>query len=348
MKGTRFLRAALSGAKAYVPGEQMKGIRIKLNTNESPYPPTPRAILAAANSAGNLMRYPKPGADDAATAAADVWGVDPGNVLVGNGSDEILRLVFQAYVDPGDEVLWSSPTYTLYDVLAAFAGARIVDIPRDGEFRLRTADVMARAAKLTIIASPNSPTGTVTPLADIEKIAATGRLLLIDEAYADFAGATAMGLIRRYDNIIVARTLSKSYALAGLRTGFAVAAPPLIAELHTFRDAYNVGMLANAGAAAALKDQEYALDLRGRILATRSRLESGLRNLGWKVYPTGANFVFAEPPGGDAGTVYEFLRDRGILVRWFPNDFRIAAGVRITVGTDAEIEELLRALEERK
>lgn len=343
---TRFIRPLIDRSPAYTPGEQRAGKLIKLNTNECPYTPSPRVVEAVTAAAQRLMRYPEPDADRACEALARKLGVPRACVLAANGSDETLRLVFQAYVDPGESVAWSTPTYTLYQVLANFAGARVVDVPRRADFTVPVAELAEVRAKLTILCTPNSPTGTVTPFAELEQLARTGRLLLVDEAYADFTGHTAVELTQKYDNVIVARTLSKSYALAGLRVGFAVAHPSLIDELRKLKDSYNVSMCANYGAAAALEDDAYAVDLQRRIVATRERLMAGLQKLGWKVHPTGSNFVFAEPRDRKGRAVHDFLSAAGILVRCFPDDPRTAAGIRITVGTDAEIDRLLEVLGE--
>lgn len=348
---SRFLRAALAAAPPYVPGEQIESQIVKLNTNECPYPPSPRALDAIAKASSRLNRYPRPDADNARAALARTLGVTPDEVFVANGSDETLRLAFQAFVDPGAAVAWSTPTYTLYAVLAGFAEARILDVPRrddwsiDVDALLAARDANGAAPALTIVASPNSPTGTVTPLDDLERLARSGRLILVDEAYADFAGVTAASLVRRYDNVIVARTLSKSYSLAGLRVGFAVAHPDLIDAFRLLKDSYNVSMTADAGAAAALDDADYARELVAKVLATRTRLVAALEAKGWKVSPSGANFVFAVPPAGDGEGVYRRLKDAGVLVRWFGSDPRTAPGVRITIGTDAEIDRLLQEIE---
>jgi histidinol-phosphate aminotransferase len=342
---SRFLRPSLASAPPYVPGEQITGMNVKLNTNESPYPPSPRVAEAIAAAAARLNRYPRPDADAARFALANRLGLGPDEVFVGNGSDEILRMAFTAWVEPGATVAWSTPTYTLYAILAGFAGAEIVDVPRAADFSVPIKELAAVDASLTIIANPNSPTGTVTPIEEIERLAASCRLLLVDEAYADFAGWSAAALVRRFENLVVARTLSKSYALAGLRVGFACAAPGLIADLRRLKDSYNVGLLADAGAAAAIEDEAHTAGLVNRILETRARLEAGLRRLGWTVQPSGANFVFALPPDRNGRGAYERLRERGVLVRWLPGEKRVEEGVRITVGTDAEIERLLKEIE---
>lgn len=348
---SRFLRAALATVPPYLPGEQVETEVVKLNTNECPYPPSPRALEAIARASSRINRYPRPDADNARAAMARSLGVTPDEVFVANGSDETLRLAFQAFVDPGATVAWSTPTYSLYAVLAGFAEARIVDVPRRDDWSIdidalaavRGAD--GKPAALTIVASPNSPTGTVTPLEDLERLVRAGGLVLVDEAYADFAGVTAASLVRRYDNLLVARTLSKSYSLAGLRVGFAVAHPDLIAAFRLLKDSYNVSMTADAGAAAAIDDAEYARDLVDRVLATRGRLVAALEARGWRVSPSGANFVFAVPPDRDGERVYRRLKEAGVLVRWFGSDPRTAPGIRITVGTDAEIDRLLQEIE---
>jgi histidinol-phosphate aminotransferase len=346
---TSFLRPQLREAPPYVPGEQLTGPIIKLNTNECPYPPSPAAIAAIEAASARLMRYPPPDADDARRALAKRMNVTEDEVFVANGSDETLRLCFQAYVDPGETVAWSTPTYTLYEVLANFAAARIVDVPRLESFEVDVDGLIAAQTKMTIVATPNSPTGMVTPVRDLERLAEglerAGGLLVIDEAYADFAEVTAVSLIRRFSNVIVARTLSKSYALAGLRVGFALSSRGIISEFRLLKDSYNVGVLGNAGAAAALDDEAYAAELRRKVVATRRRLAERLGALGWRVYPSGANFLFAEPSNGNGQAIYERLRAAGIIVRWFGSDPRTARGVRITIGTDDEIDRFLEAVE---
>ena len=343
---SRYLRPHLAAAPPYVPGEQLTRPVIKLNTNECPYPPSSAVIAAVQEVAPRLMRYPRPDADNARRAFAETAGLPENMVFVGNGSDEILRIAFQAYVAPGDRVAWSTPTYTLYEILANFAEAKIIDVPRaEADFAVNIRQLGSVGAKLTILATPNSPTGTVTPLDEIETLLSFGGLVLVDEAYADFQGTSAMDLVRRHDNLIVVRTLSKSYALAGLRVGFAVASPDLIADFQKLKDSYNVSLLADAGAAAALRDVDYAVALRQKVVSTRSRLEKRLTELGFMVHKSGANFIFAVPPDKNGRRVYDFLRKENIIVRWFETDPRISEGIRITVGPDDEIDRLLEVIE---
>lgn len=341
---SRFLRPHLAHAQEYVPGEQWTGAIVKLNTNESPYDPSPRVAEAVARVAGRLMRYPPADAKDAREAFARKFNLPPEMIFVSNGSDEILRIAFQAYIAPDDRVAWSTPTYTLYEVLAHFAAARVIDVPRDDDFRIPVKQLGSVGAKLTIIANPNSPTGTVTPTEDIETLASFGGLIVIDEAYADFAGVTAIDLTRKFDNIIVIRTLSKSYALAGLRVGFAVAHPDIIADFMRLKDSYNVSVMANAGAAAALEDEDHARMIRGKTIATRDRVSARLGEIGFRVYPSGTNFLFMIPPDKNGKRLYENLRDRGILVRWFESVPRISEGIRVTIGTDGEMDKFMEAV----
>lgn len=339
-----FLLPHLAKAEPYHPGEQWTGATIKLNTNESPYPPSPRVFEAIEKAAGRLNRYPQADADDARAALAKNRNLPVNHIFVGNGSDEVLRMVFQAYVAPGDRVAWSTPTYTLYEVLAGFADARVIDVPRNEAFEIPIRQLASVAAKLTLIANPNAPTGTLTPLEDLRLIAESGNLLLIDEAYADFAGTTATELVKEFENVIVVRTLSKSYGLAGLRVGFAIACPAIIDDFMRLKDSYNVSMIGNAAAAAAIADDAHVREITRKIVATRTRLEKRLTELGFLVHKSGTNFVFAVPPSRDGRRLYETLRDQGILVRWFKDDPRISVGVRITVGTDDEIDRLLEVI----
>lgn len=342
---TRFLRKHLAACEAYEPGEQKADLLVKLNTNESPYPPSTRVLTEITSAASRLMRYPSPTAEKARAAAARRFGTAPGNVFVGNGSDEILRLIFQAYLEPGDSVVCPVPTYTLYEVLLRFAQTEFIPVARADDFHVDIEKTAAAGGKVTVVATPNSPTGTVTPVDDLRALAErVPGVLLIDEAYADYSTTSALGLVNEFDNVIVARTLSKSYSLAGLRVGFAIASEGIIADLLRIKDSYNVSLLGDAGAAAALEDVGHFESNRDRILATRIRLEEELRLIGWNVLPSGANFIFAFPPANDGRKVYEFLRERGVLVRWFDYDPRISGGVRISVGTDEEIDKLLEVV----
>ena len=344
---SRRLRPVVEGMHGYVPGEQPRGgSAIKLNTNENPYPPSPRVVRAISDATGaDLRLYPDPNATALREAAARVYGLTPEHVLVGNGSDELLTMLMRAAVGPDDVVVYPEPTYSLYDTLVTIQEARSLTIPFPGDFTLPPA-LADTEGRLLIICNPNSPSGTFTPLSVIEELVA-GRdgLVVVDEAYVDFAPASALPLLARYENLIVLRTLSKSFSLAGMRIGLAFGAPDLLAEIAKVKDSYNVSRLAIAAGVAALEDYAWMEGNVARIVATRARLTAELGGRGYAVLPSGANFVFARRAGQDQAPIQARLRERGILVRHFATP-RLADGLRISVGTDEEIDRLLAALTE--
>jgi histidinol-phosphate aminotransferase len=330
----------------YVPGEQPAPGRrvVKLNTNENPYPPS-RAVLDALRAAvdGGVRLYPDPEARALREQASALYGMPLDHVMVGNGSDELLALLLRAAVDPGDRVALPVPTYSLYETLVAVQGGEAVRVEFPDDWSLPPA--LAHAdARVTFLCNPNSPSGTVVPGDAIEALAdGVQGILVVDEAYVDFADADALGLIGRHPNVVVLRTLSKSFSLAGLRCGLAFAHPELLAGLHTVRDSYNVNRLTQAAAAAALADAATMRANVARIRGTRARLTAELERLGYVVPPSQANFVLARRRGVDQGPVAAALAEQGVLVRHFATP-RLGDSLRITVGTDDECDVLLRAL----
>ncbi len=332
--------------EGYVPGEQPqeRGF-IKLNTNENPYPPSPavrRAIRAGADA--SLRLYPDPNATALRKQAALTYGFDLSQVIAGNGSDDLLAMVARAFLGERDVLCCPTPTYTLYDTLVRIQGARIRGVPYPEDYSL-PASLGATRAKVTIVASPNSPSGTSVPaslLADLaDRVAG---LLVIDEAYADFADATALSLAREKENVIVLRTLSKSFSLAGMRIGLGFAHPAILAGLNKVRDSYNLSRLAIAAGEAALRDIGWMERNVAKIRKTRDALLSALPALGFTPFPSQSNFVLAKRiRGRSARPVYEELKRRKILVRFF-DTARLSGSLRITVGTDGEIGALLTAL----
>jgi histidinol-phosphate aminotransferase len=339
----RLVRPVVREMAGYVPGEQPSDSRIvKLNTNENPYPPSPRVAPAIAEASERLWLYPEPSARPLREKIAELLSVPVDGVVVGNGSDEILSLLMRAVVDPSGVVAYPVPTYSLYDSLVAIEGGTVRRIPFGPDFSLPKE--LARVdACMRIVCNPNSPSGTTVPVAELEELARAlpDSLLVVDEAYADFADSNATSLVGRLPNVIVLRTLSKSYSLAGLRVGFALTTPALACELHKVRDSYNVGRLAQAGALAALEDQEWMRANVERIRSTRARLCAELASLGYETLPSEANFVLARRPGRALAGVATTLRERGVLVRHFAE---VPDGLRITVGTDAQIDVLLDRL----
>jgi histidinol-phosphate aminotransferase len=330
----------------YTPGEQPRdGVYLKLNTNENPYPPSPRVFEAirAALTSERLRKYPDPLGTHFRQTASRVLGVDPDAILIGNGSDDVLTMVTRAFVPESGLAVSPAPSYILYKTLAELQHARFQAVPFTSQWQLPH-PWPAPDANLTFLANPNSPSGTVVGLPELERLA--GELsgpLLLDEAYVAFAESDGLGLLRCCRNVIVSRSFSKSHSLAGIRFGYAVAEPALVRELVKVKDSYNCDVLSLAAAAAAIEDQEYLRQTRGKILATRQRLAEGMRRLGFEVCPSQANFVWCRCADRPVKPLYEELKRRLILVRYM--DYREHGdGLRITVGTDEEIDQLLEEL----
>jgi histidinol-phosphate aminotransferase len=329
----------------YVPGEQPReGGFVKLNTNENPYPPSPRVLEAIAAVLGDRLRlYPDPLGTRFREAVARRHGVDADMVLAGNGSDDLLTIITRAFAGAGDPVVCPTPSYILYRTLVELQDARPVPVEYSPEWELVPDAFAMPGARLAFLANPNSPSGTA--LGPDEVSALAGRLecpLVVDEAYADFAEADCVSLVAEHPNVIVTRSFSKGYSLAGLRLGYLIARPELVAGLVKVKDSYNCGAMSLVGGAAALEDRGHLAETRGKILATRRRLTDAVRGLGYHVPESSANFVWCTG-GPSAADVYRRLRDRKILVRLmqYPGH---PDGLRITVGTDAEIDQLLEAL----
>ncbi len=336
----------------YVPGEQPRDRQfIKLNTNENPYPPSPKALEALRAAAGDSLRlYPDPECTELRAAIAAAHGLSPEQVFPGNGSDEVLAFCFQAFFDPDRPVHFADITYTFYAVYASYFGLTPELVPLAEDFTLPVADFLAPGCGGVVLANPNAPTGLAVELADIRRILEAHRdqVVLVDEAYIDFGGASADVLVPEYDNLVVVRTLSKGHALAGLRVGYALAQPDLIAALRCVRDSinsYTVDRAAQAAAAASLRDAAYFQERTAQVVRTRQRTALALRDMGFAVTDSQANFLFVRHPQVPAKTLLDGLRERGILVRWFDRP-RIRDYLRITVGTDGEMDALTAALKE--
>jgi histidinol-phosphate aminotransferase len=339
------VRANIRAMAGYVPGEQPRdGEYVKLNTNENPYPPSPRVFEAirAALSGDKLRKYPEPLGDTFRQAAGKVLGVSPESILIGNGSDDILTILTRAFVPEGGLVASPTPSYLLYRGLAEIQGARFATVPFKADWQLPP-KWPGEAPDLVYVANPNSPTGTlIDPTAIAQLAGQLDRPVVLDEAYADFAEKSGIRFTGS-PNLIVTRTLSKSYSLAGIRFGFGVAHPDVIRELVKVKDSYNCDVLSLAAATAAIQDQEYRLQTRAMILTTRERLTESLRGLGFDVLPSHANFVWAQRTDRPVKPLYEGLKARKILVRYMSYP-EYGDGLRVTVGTDAEIDLLLRQL----
>ena len=342
------VRTTIRAIDGYVPGEQPPpGARItKLNTNENPYPPSPRVLDAVrAVPPHALQRYPHPMAREFRAAASRVLGVPEDAILAGNGSDDILTIATRTFLAPGDVLTFPEPTYSLYPVLARLQDARIVSVPWKDEWSLPIESLVATGARAVYLANPNAPSGTCVPIAAIEALArAFDGVVLVDEAYADFAEDNALELALRLPNVVVSRTMSKAYSLAGVRFGFAVTRPEIVREMAKVKDSYNCDALSIAAAAAALLDQEYARGTWAKIRGERDRLTRALEGLGWRVLPSQANFVLATVPGGDAAQVHAALKARSVLVRFFDAP-GLHDKLRITVGTPEDTDALIAALQ---
>jgi histidinol-phosphate aminotransferase len=330
----------------YVPGEQPQDKRyIKLNSNENPYPPSPHVIEALHQAIGEDLRlYPDPVANRLRDTAASVYGFQRDNILVGNGSDDLLTMLMRTFVDPGDRVAFPTPTYSLYDILVTMQDGEIEQIPYPADFAIPSAlaDV---EAKLTFLCHPNAPSGVMPPLSQVEELARKTRgVLVIDEAYVDFAEETALSLVHQYPQVVVLRTFSKSFSLAGMRIGLAFGHPDVINELMKVKDSYNVDRLSIIAAVAALEDYAWMQQHVTKIRATRNRLITTLRSLGYFVYESQTNFVLARKAGTNQEAVYRGLRDHGFLVRYFSTP-DLSDCLRMTVGTDEEIDQLLAAMQ---
>lgn len=345
----KYQRAILRDVEGYVPGEQPKFADIvKLNTNENPYPPAPRVLEAIhAMTADALRRYPDPVAGAFRAACAERYGY-PGIewVVAGNGMDEILALAMRAFVDPDDTVLTPYPTYILYETLARLHGANCRFCDLDDDFQL-TEEFYSTPARMCLVPRPNSPTGVCPPREAMERLCREfDGIVVIDEAYVDFADDTCMDFPKRFDNVIVSRTFSKSFSLAGVRLGVAVAQPALIDEFMKIKDSYNVNAFTQAVGTAAMLEYDAMQASVAKVRATRERLTTALESMGFRVPRSQSNFVFAQWDGvPHASEIFKALRERAIIVRYFDTR-RLANGLRISVGTDAEIDRLLAALRE--
>lgn len=344
-----YFRKSIHEMSGYVPGEQPPlGTKvIKLNSNENPYPPSPKALKVLQEiDAEMLRRYPDPTATNFRIAASEVLGVPSDWIIAGNGSDDLLNLIVRAVGEPGKQIVCPAPTYVLYRTLADIQEADFVEVPYPEDYQLPVDLLIAARGAVTFVAAPNSPSGTAISAADLEKLArGLSGILVIDEAYVDFAEENALELTKKYNNVIVLRTLSKGYSLAGLRLGFGIANPNLIAELNKVKDSYNVDALAYLVAAAAIADRDYKSANAQKIKVSREKLAVTFKQLGFRVWPSQTNFLLVRPPQGDAERIYQALKMQGILIRYFKQP-RLEDKLRITVGTEEQNQILVKTLRE--
>jgi histidinol-phosphate aminotransferase len=345
---SRFRREALGPRFGYTPGEQPADVEhwLKLNSNESPLPPSPRVAAAVAAAAADLARYPDPVAEPLRSVIARHHNVLPGRVFVANGADQVLDCLYRAYASPGESVVRTDPGYSLLPVLATLFSVRDVSVPLPPDGSI-PAEFAAHPAVLRVVVNPNSPTGHWIEPAVLEaRLEGAGGVVAIDEAYCDFAPSSCAGLLASHSNWLIVRTLSKSHALAGLRVGYALGAPDLIDDLNAVRDSYPVDRCAIAGAVAALEDEEHHQLIVETVVRERERLADALTVLGWEVAPSNANFILATPPSSTtAAKVAEHLRGRRILVRHFDVP-GLDDRLRITIGDGHAVDRVLAAIRE--
>lgn len=346
---SRFWSPLVHTLTPYVPGEQPKLTNlIKLNTNESPYGPSPRALQAMRDAADDTMRlYPDPEAAALRAALAKRVGLTPDCVFVGNGSDEVLAHAFQALFGHGDPLLFPDVTYSFYTVYCGLYGLPYRQVPLTPDMRIQVEDYTGPCSGV-VVANPNAPTGMALGLDDIKRLLEMhpDRVVLVDEAYVDFGADSAVTLVADYPNLLVVQTFSKSHALAGLRVGFAFGQPDLIEALVRVKDSFNsypLDRIAQAGATAAVEDEEWFQTSVQKVIASRTALASGLQALGFEVLPSQANFVYVRHADRDAAELAANLRERAIIVRHL-RGARTASWLRITVGTDQQCDKLLSAL----
>lgn len=332
----------------YTPGEQPRDMKyIKLNTNESPYPPSPLAIEKARKEAENLRLYPDPECISLREDIAELYGVKKENVVLSNGSDEILNFAFMAYGDNENPFVFADITYGFYNVFCTVNNIPYEEIPLTENFEINFDDYIG-INKNIVIANPNAPTGIYAPLSEIERVLKSNpeNIVIVDEAYIDFGGESAIPLTEKYDNLIVVQTFSKSRSMAGARLGFCIASEEICKDLNTIRysvNPYNINRMTMAAGSGAVKDKEYFERNRLEIIETREKTASELKKLGFTVLPSKTNFLFAKSEDISGEELYTKLRKSGILVRHFTSE-RICEFNRITIGTPQEMETFINTV----
>ena len=342
------LRDCVQQTPGYVPGEQPQTTDyIKLNTNENPYAPPDGIFNNLEEELKQVRLYPDPVSTKLRKAAGEIFGFSHEQILPGNGSDDILNIALRTFVNPGEKVAFLDPTYSLYETITKVHGANIQTIETNENFELDR-PLTCPEAKLIFVASPNPPLGKHLNRESLKETCeqATG-IVLIDEAYVDFSDEDHWDFIKKYKNVIVSRTMSKSYSLAGMRVGFAISSLDIIGQMNKVRDSYNLDRIAQTLGANCFQFQDYFKSIWQQVRTSRTRLMTSLRNLDFVVFDSDANFVLASPQWIEASQLYTKLKERKVLVRYFKHP-RISNYVRITVGTDAEIDRLLEVIEQLK
>ena len=347
---SRFFTEKYAGLTPYTPGEQPRDMQyVKLNTNESPFPPSPGVAGAVAEQCSRLQLYSDPESTALRSKLAEVYGVKPQQILVTNGSDEVLNFAFMAFGSEAAPLAFPDITYGFYPVFAELNHIPYTQVPLQADFSINPEDYMG-IGKTIVIANPNAPTGLCLPLSQIEAIVKSNpdHVVIVDEAYVDFGAESAVKLVDQYDNLLVTQTFSKSRSMAGARLGFGIANEKLIADLNTIKYAtnpYNVNRMTEFAGMAALEENSYYTENAQTIIRNRQWTTEQLRKLGFTVLDSKANFVFAKSDQIDGETLYRKLKQRGVLVRHFTKD-RIAQFNRITIGTMAQMEILIKNIKE--
>ncbi|MBQ6534173.1 MAG: histidinol-phosphate transaminase [Opitutales bacterium] len=344
------ISASVSKLSGYVPGEQPEGGGwVKLNTNEFPYPPSPKAARAVAaelgKDAAKLRLYPSPDSRGLRAAAAKYYGLKPEFAFAANGSDDALNLIIRAFADGEKSVATLEPSYSLYPVLSKMQGAKFVRIPFGKNLSIDVSKIASSGANLFFFTNPNAPTGFGFGREIVEEIASRfDGIVVVDEAYAPFSGATSAKLVEKFKNLIVVGTSSKGWGLAGMRIGWAFADPSIIEVLDRVRDSYNLDRLAQAAGAAAIGDEKYYAPLRAEIVSEREKVQEFFDSLGWRYFKSSSNFVFFKPSKNGkfgaraAADLFAYLKSKKILLRYFASDKSVSDGIRMTVGTPAQME----------
>lgn len=345
---SRFFSDKFAALAPYVPGEQPQDMQyVKLNTNESPFPPSDKALRQAAESTRAMNLYSDPDCRALREKLADFYGFSADEVIVTNGSDEVLNFAFMAFCDAAHPVAFPAISYGFYPVFAAVNGVAYEEIPLRADFSVN-ADDYCGIGKTIVIANPNAPTGLLLPVSEIERIVASNpdNVVVVDEAYVDFGGESSLQLVHKYDNILVTQTYSKSRSMAGARLGFGIGSRELIQDLNNIRNStnpYNVNSATLALGAAVLDDEDYTRRNCATIMENRAYTTAALRGMGFEVLESCANFIFARTPKMDGGELYRRLKERGVLVRHFTRT-EIADFNRITIGTREQMDILLNTI----
>ncbi len=339
-----YFRKNIEKMNGYVPGEQpqIKNI-IKLNTNENPYPTAPNVEKVLKNiNISDLKKYPDPLGNDLRDKIATLYNLQKDNVILGNGSDDILTIVMRAFANENDKIVCVAPSYSLYPILANIQNVqcKVIELNKDFSLPKNMLNSLSKA-KIFFLPRPNAPTGTTFPKEEIISLCKQFKgIILIDEAYADFAENNCIDLVEQFDNVIISRTLSKSYSLAGIRLGFALAAPEIISGLMKVKDSYNISTLTQKIAIEAISNQSYLEKNIKKICDNRKFLSSSLKEVGFNVLPSETNFLFVSPPNEDGEKYFEYLRKNNIIVRYFPETLT-KKFVRISIGTKQEMVALI-------